>query len=80
MDTKTTFQWIDNDIDISTFYEKLPSHIKQMIAEAEEADRNNQDAIYDTICDDLEIHTKLLIPDVISSKEWDIICCKYAIR
>ena len=72
------FRWIDNDIDISNIYPKLPKGIKKMITEMEDADRQNDWIIYDTVCDDFEIHTKLLIPDVLSDKEWNLLCNKYA--
>ena len=32
--------WIDKEIDISTFYDKLSDSVKELIVEAEEAEKN----------------------------------------
>lgn len=73
------FRWIDDNIDISAFYDKLPKMIKQTISEAEQYDRDNCEPEYYNMCDDIEIKTKMLIPDVISHKEWELICAKYSL-
>lgn len=74
---KQQFHWIDNDIDISSFYDRLTSVVKTLIAEAEQADIDQQDIAFYEICDNIEIQAKLLVPDVISYKEWDMLCEKY---
>ncbi|MCD7741488.1 MAG: hypothetical protein LUI06_04725 [Ruminococcus sp.] len=71
------FRWIDNSIDISSFYDRLSPIVKGLIKEAEKADRANMDVVYEDTCDDIEIQAKLLVPDVISFKEWHMICDKY---
>lgn len=73
------FRWIANNIDISAIYKKLPQRIRNMIAEIEQADRDDNIAVYYTVCDDLEMHTKLLIPDILTDYEWDMICEKYCV-
>lgn len=72
-----TFQWIANDIDISSFYDRLGRGVKELIAEAEQADRDDCNPAYCEICDSIEVQAKLLVPDVISRKEWDLLCEKY---
>ena len=69
--------WIDKEIDISTFYDKLSDSVKELIVEAEEAEKNDMDMAFYEICDNIEIQSKLLVPDVISFKEWDLLCSKY---
>ena len=69
--------WIDKEIDISTFYDKLSDSVKELIIEAEEAEKNDMDMAFYEICDSIEIQSKLLVPDVISFKEWDLLCSKY---
>ncbi len=73
------FRWIDESIDISDIYPRLPKHMKDMIAEIEQADIDDNLGIYSTGIDDLEAHTKLLIPDIITDKEWEMICNRYSI-
>lgn len=70
-------RWIKDNVDISAFYERLPKIIKETIAEAEEADRNNDEGTFICICEGLECQAKLFVPDVISVKEWDLLCYKY---
>ena len=69
--------WIDKEIDISTFYDKLSDSVKELIVEAEEAEKNDMYMAFYEICDNIEIQSKLLVPDVISFKEWDLLCSKY---
>ena len=40
------FRWIANDIDISGFYDRLGSGVKELIAEAEQADKNDCNPAY----------------------------------
>lgn len=70
-------EWIRRDIDISSFYDKLSKIVKTLIAEAKEAEKNRQDFAFYEICDNIEIQAKLLVPDVISHKEWELLCEKY---
>ncbi|MDE5557360.1 MAG: hypothetical protein K2J32_06650 [Ruminococcus sp.] len=42
MNNNEQFRWIRNDIDISSIYNRLPASLKEVIAEAEEADRNGR--------------------------------------
>ena len=80
-ESKSKFRWIDESIDISSFYDKLPRHHREFIAEIEQADLDDDWYNYATLCDDFESHTKLLLlDDVITDKEWDMLCSKYAIR
>lgn len=76
MNNSEKFRWI-RDIDISSFYDKLPKPLKEVIAEAEEADRNGAlGALYE-IQDNIENFSKMLVPDVITNKEWEMLCLKY---
>ena len=78
MDNNEKFRWIANEINISDFYDRLPRHIKATIALAEQYDRDENDAAYLNMCDDIEVKAKLLIPSVISDYEWLKICNKYS--
>lgn len=71
------FRWIKNDIDISGFYHKLPKDVIETMQEAEQADLNNDEGMFICICEGLECQAKLYVPDVISTKEWDLLCQKY---
>lgn len=73
------FQWIAEDIDVTAIYQRLPRYVQEMIADIEQADLNDNMPVYYGYCDDLEIHTKLLVPDVISRHEWDLLCSKYSL-
>lgn len=48
--------WIDKEIDISTFYDKLSDSVKELIVEAEEAEKNDMDMAFYEICDLSLIH------------------------
>ncbi len=76
--TEEKYRWIADNIDTSSIEQKLPDYIQQMIAEIEQADRDNNFAIYDTICNDLEAHTKLLLDETLTDHEWDMLCEKYS--
>ena len=65
------YRWIADNIDTSGIEPKLPHYIREMIAEIEQADRENNLAVFDTVCNDLEVHTKLLLPDILNDHEWD---------
>ena len=65
--------WIDKEIDISTFYDKLSDSVNTPAPSTGTA----QDMAFYEICDNIEIQSKLLVPDVISFKEWDLLCSKY---
>ncbi len=77
MNDKENFRWIRSDIDISSFYDRLTDVVKELIAEAEEADRNDEEMVLYELQDSIENQAKLLVPDVISHKEWDMLCEKY---
>lgn len=77
MSNNEKFRWIRNDIDISSIYDRLPNSLKEVIAEAEEADRNGWIGALYEIQDNIENFSKMLVPDVISYKEWDMLCLKY---
>ena len=72
------YRWIADNIDTSGIEPKLPHYIREMIAEIEQADRENNLPVYDTVCNDLEAHTKLLLPDILNDHEWDMLCEKYS--
>lgn len=74
---KNKFRWIKNDIDISSFYHKLPKDVIETMQEAEQADLNDDEGTFICICEGLECQAKLYVPDVISTKEWDLLCQKY---
>lgn len=71
------FQFLNNEIDISDFYERLPTILKDLIAEAEQLDREGNDAKLDGICEAIEVYGKLLLPDVLSVEQWERLCDKY---
>lgn len=71
------FQWINNDIDISGFYDKLQPAVHDMIKKAEIADKTDDEGLFLCMSEGIECWTKLLVPDVISMDEWDMICLKY---
>lgn len=73
------FRWIANDIDVSEIVSKLPKYILDMITEIEQADKEDNMPVYYQICDDFEIYTKLLVPDVLTMQEWDKLCAKYSL-
>ncbi len=77
---KEEFRWIDNEIDISDFYDKLDRHAKALIKKAEQADRDSDIFDYYDAIDSLEIVTKLHIPDAISEHQWHLICEKYSVN
>lgn len=79
MSENQEFRWIAENIDISALTEKLPWYIKDMIHDAEHADRENNFPVYAQVCDDLEIYAKLLVPDILTMAEWHMLCEKYAI-
>ena len=76
---KNEFRWIANNIDVSELIPKLPSYILEMIEQMEKADIENNLPVYVQVCDDFEIYTKLLVPDVLSFKEWRSFCDKYSL-
>lgn len=78
-DKTNGFRYIANDIDVSDLICKLPSYVKEMIIQMEQADREDNFPVYAQVCDDFEIYTKLLIPDVLTTREWDLFCAKYSI-
>ena len=71
------FRWIDNDIDISPFYDRLDKDLRELIALAEQADRDGAEGAFTEICDGIEVYGKLHIPDAISVEEWEQLCRKY---
>ena len=79
LERENEFRWIDENIDISDFADKLPGHIKDMIRDAEKADKEDNFPVYAQVCDDLEICAKLLVPDVLTMKQWHDFCDKYTI-
>ena len=56
---KTDFRWVNNDIDISPFYDRLGSALKELITLAEQADRDGEEGAFMEICDGIEILGKL---------------------
>ncbi|MCR5608985.1 MAG: hypothetical protein K6G26_07980 [Lachnospiraceae bacterium] len=72
------FQWIAKEIDVSHLMYKMPAYIKEMIDEIEKADLEGNVAVYAQVCDDLEIYTKLLVPEVLTMHEWHMFCEKYS--
>lgn len=76
-ENQTEFRWIDESIDISDIYPRLPKITKDVIRDAEQADLEDNYPMYYFLIEDIEIQTKLLVPDVISHHEWDLICWKY---
>ena len=76
MNNSEKFRWI-RDIDISSFYDKLPSLLKEAIAKAEEADRKGELCALYELQDNIEILAKPIVPDVITNKEWEMLCLKY---
>lgn len=73
------FRFIANEIDVSNLICKLPIYVIEMIAQMEQADREDNFPVYAQVCDDFEIYTKLLVPDVLSMQEWHTFCAKYSI-
>lgn len=74
------FRFIANDIDVSNMYDKLTSNAKEMIAQMEQADRENNFPVYVQVSDDFEVYTKLLAYDeVLTDNEWHLLCAKYSI-
>jgi hypothetical protein len=71
------FQFLDNDIDISDFYDKLAPELKELIAEAEMLDRQGNEGELLGICEAIECISKLYVPDELSEEEWDRLCDKY---
>lgn len=71
------FRWIADDIDISSFYDKLSEDVKELILEAEAADLSDSMGGYYTACDNIEVYSKLLVPKVITVEEWELLCKKY---
>ncbi len=75
----SNYRWIANEIDVTDIIPKLPSYILEMIGEIEEADRVDNLPVYYQVCDDFEIYTKMLVPDVLTMKEWHMLCSKYSL-
>lgn len=64
------FQWIDNETDVSEILKKCPKNIFKMIEEMEQADLEDNVAVFFTVSDDFEVATKLLmLDDVITKNE-----------
>lgn len=79
MNGKEQFRWIENNIDISEFYDRLPRLIKNIIAQAEQDDRDNMEMAYFNDCEAIECQSKMLTPDIISDQEWEMLCTKYSL-
>lgn len=77
MSDKEVFRWIDNDIDISSFYDRLGKDLRELIALAEQADRDGAEGSFIELCDGIEVYGKLHVPAVISVEEWELLCRKY---
>lgn len=77
-DSTKKHQWIDDSIDISSFYDKLPQDIKNLISDAERAEKNELVMEYYDICEIIEIRTKMMLPEKLSHKEWELLCSKYS--
>ena len=75
----TQFRWIANEIDVSKSMKKLPSYMLEMVKIIENADTENNLPVYVQACDDFEIYTKLLVPDVLTTEEWHMLCAKYSL-
>ena len=71
------FKYLNNDIDISDFYDKLPTILKNLIAEAEQLDREDNEGKLYGICEGIECIGKLYVPDVLTEEEWHRLCDKY---
>lgn len=71
------FRWIDESIDISHVYDKFSKVLQNLIKDAEQADLDCDEVLYERICENIEVQAKLHIPDVISRDEWLRICDKY---
>lgn len=71
------FRWIDNDIDISDIQDKFTKPLQNLIKEAEQADREKDEGTFECACDGIEMFSKMLVPDVISKKQWEKVCEKY---
>ena len=73
------FRYLNNDIDISDFYDKLPRGLKALIAEAEQLDRDDNEGALLAVCEGIEIQGKLCVPDGITKEQWERLCDKYYI-
>lgn len=76
---KKEFNYLNGKIDISDIYDKLPKSIKELLSEAEQHDLEDKLGSLVCDCDDIEVRTKLLIPDIITKNEWERICQRYLI-
>lgn len=74
----SNYHYINDKIDISSFYDRLSHTVKTLIKEAEEQDKEELEYAYLDTCDAIEVHCKLLVPDVITKKEWELLCQKYS--
>lgn len=73
------FNYLNEEVNISDIYDKLPKSIKELIAEAEQHDLEDKLGSLVCDCDDIEIRTKILIPNILTKKEWERICQRYII-
>lgn len=72
-------KWINKNVDISSFANRLPRSVFELFEEAEEAEQKGEEFAYYEICDNIDIAGKLLATEgVISDEEWDKMCQKYS--
>lgn len=71
-------RWINESINTSDIEVRLPEYIRDMISELYQADSDNLPAVYDQVSDDLDSYVKMLVPDVISKKEYNLIIQKFS--
>jgi hypothetical protein len=70
--------WINYDIDISDFSDKLGKFIFEIIKEAEEAESKGEVFTFYNVCEDIEMQSKLLLEDgVITDEQWERLCTRY---
>lgn len=70
--------WIDREIDISDFADRLTSSVYELIAAAEKAEYEGREWTFYEMCDNIEIEAKMLVEDgIIAEEEWERLCCKY---
>lgn len=72
-------KWIDRSIDISSFYDRLSDDLKELIEEAELAEKEENEGKYMALCDSIEVIGKLHVTSGhISEYEWwNMLCSRY---
>ena len=78
LDTNRSFRWIAGEKDDTKIRSKLPAEVNEMIEEAIEADINNDPGTFMNATEAIENAGKMLVPKVLSVKEWELLCYKYS--